>query len=216
MGFVSLGDVCAPHMAVCPIHLYACIDLYAPCMSKQPPDICMSQYPSVHLYIFLCSPYVMGTLRASVHPTCLWIFRGHQYICQEFWCLSVHPFAHQLITVMPGAPHHCGLLLYWTGCLLMSAMLHSVVPFFVVFIMSKASTTMATAMTPPVTVVSSGPSSLLTMAPSLMGSPATSGQHDVVLPPPLTLTLWKCCWPAATSMSCLFRLMPIMSWVLHR
>ena len=46
--------------------------------------------------------------------------------------------------------------------------------------------TMATTTTPLVMVVSSGLSSIssLTMAPSLMGLPATSGQHEVVLPPP--------------------------------
>ena len=38
--------------------------------------------------------------------------------------------------------------------------------------------------TPPVTVVSSGMSSLslVTMAPSSMGLPTMLGQHDVVLP----------------------------------
>ena len=85
---------------------------------------------------------------------------------------------------MPVATHHCGLLLYWIGCLWMSAILHAVVPFFVVFIMSQASTTMAMTNTLPVIVVFSGKSPLLltvTMAPSLMGLPATSGQHDVVL-----------------------------------
>ena len=44
--------------------------------------------------------------------------------------------------------------------------------------------------TPPVTVVCSSTTSLLmpvTMAPILMGHPATSGQHDVVLLPSLTL-----------------------------
>ena len=42
--------------------------------------------------------------------------------------------------------------------------------------------------TPPVTVVSSGMSSLslVTVAPSLMGLPTMLGQHDVVLLPPLT------------------------------
>ena len=58
-----------------------------------------------------------------------------------------------------------------------------------VFIMSQASTTMAMTITPPVTCVCSGMSSLLstvTIAPSLMGLPATSGQHDVVLSPLLT------------------------------
>ena len=55
--------------------------------------------------------------------------------------------------------------------------------------MSQVSTSMATTTTPPVTVVSSGMSSLssVTMAPSLIGLPTVLGQHDVVLPPPLTL-----------------------------
>ena len=69
----------------------------------------------------------------------------------------------------------------------MSAMLHAFVPFFlVVFIMSQASTTMATTTPPLMTVVCSSTSSLLSMvtiSPSLMGPPATSGQHDVVLSP---------------------------------
>ena len=47
--------------------------------------------------------------------------------------------------------------------------------------------TMAMTSTPPVMVVSSGLSSVLsvTMAPCLMGLPATLGQHEVVQPPPL-------------------------------
>ena len=55
----------------------------------------------------------------------------------------------------------------------MSVMLQAVVPFFVVFIMSQVSTTMAMTTTPPVTVVSLGMSSLLstvTMAPLLDGA----------------------------------------------
>ena len=52
--------------------------------------------------------------------------------------------------------------------------------------MSHVSTTAMTT-TPPVMVVSSGLSSVssVTMAPSLIGLPATLGQHEVVLPPPL-------------------------------
>ena len=56
--------------------------------------------------------------------------------------------------------------------------------------MSQASATMAMATTTPVTVVCSGTSSVLTavtVAPSIMGLPAMLGQHDVALPPPLTL-----------------------------
>ena len=49
--------------------------------------------------------------------------------------------------------------------------------------------TMAMTTIPPVMVVSSGLSSIssVTMAASLMGLPATSGQHEVVLLPPLML-----------------------------
>ena len=49
--------------------------------------------------------------------------------------------------------------------------------------------TMAMTTTPPVMVVSSGLSSTssVIMAPSLMGLPATLGQCEVVLPPPLML-----------------------------
>ena len=54
--------------------------------------------------------------------------------------------------------------------------------------MSQVSTTMPMTTTTPVTVVSSGMSSVssVTVAPSLMGLPTTLGQHDVVLLPPLT------------------------------
>ena len=72
----------------------------------------MSLGPWGHLYI----PYVMG-LGASVHLSAI-------------LCLSVHSFATQFITVMPVALHHCGLLLYWTGCLWMYAQLHAVDLFF--------------------------------------------------------------------------------------
>ena len=61
--------------------------------------------------------------------------------------------------------------------------------FFVVISLSQASVTMAMTTTPPVTVVCSGTASLLTtvtMAPSLMGLPAMSGQHDISLLSPLT------------------------------
>ena len=81
----------------------------------------------------ICSLYVMGTWGHLYTPYVLESFGGHQYICQAFLCLSVHPFASQFITVIPVAPHHCGLFLYWTACLWMSAMLCAFVPFFVVF-----------------------------------------------------------------------------------
>ena len=81
----------------------------------------------------------------------------------------------------------CCFLLDWIlGCL----MLHAIVLFFVVFIMSQVSTTMAMTTTLLVTVVSSGMSSLssVTMAPSMLGLTATLGEHDLVLLPPPTLS----------------------------
>ena len=105
-----------------------------------PPYICMPPYiymplhTPVHLYVppIQYVPHVSLDIGGICTPLCFGVFRGHQYICQAFLCLSVHPFASQLITVIPVAPHHCGLLLYWTGCLWIAAMLHAVVPFFVV------------------------------------------------------------------------------------
>ena len=58
--------------------------------------------------------------------------RGHICTSVRYFCVSTSIASH-FLTVIPVAPHHCGLLLYWTGCLWMSAMLHAVVPFFVVF-----------------------------------------------------------------------------------
>ena len=94
-----------------------------------------------------------------------------------------------------------------------------------VFIMSQVSTTIAMTATPPVTVVSSGTSSLLstvTMASSLVGLPATLGQHDVVLLPPLkqgtleVLLALPLCHSSKLCLRCLFRFMLIMQWFLHR
>ena len=95
---------------------------------------------------------------------------GHQHVCQAFWCLSVHP----LFSVCG-----CFLLDGILGCL----MLHAVVLFFIVFIMSQVSTTMAMTTTPLTSDMSS--ISSVTLAPSLMGLPATLGQHDMILPPTL-------------------------------
>ena len=142
-------------------------------MPSYPLYICMFPICPHNPSTSISSPYVMGTWGHLYTQYVLGSFGGHQYICQAFCCLSIHPFASQFITVMPVAPHLCGLLLYWMECLLMSGMLHAVVPFFAVFIMSQASITMATT-TPhvTVTVVSSGTSCILstvTMAPPRWG-----------------------------------------------
>ena len=175
----------APIHPYTPIHSFGCPHTFIyPPYVQTPPEICMSPYP-VNLYVF---PLWYGD-GAICTPQMFWGLGGHQHICQTIWCLSVHSFVFLLITAMPVAPHYCGLLLYWTGCLWMSVMFHAVVPFFVVFIKSQASTTMARSTTLQLTVVSSGTSSLLStiiMAPSLMGLHATLDQHDVFLLPPLT------------------------------
>ena len=113
-----------------------------------------------------------------------------------FWCLSIHPFDVH----------------YASSC-----------TFLVVHYVSVSTSTAMTT-TPPVTVVSSGMSSLslVTMAPSLMGLPTMLGQHDVVLPPPLTprcsggVLAMPLCHISKLHLCCLFRLVPIMPWVLHR
>ena len=142
------GHLYTPIHPYAPIYPYAPIHLYAsyPCVF-----VC-SPYP-------ICSPYVMGTGGICT-----------PYMSWSLWGTSVHlsgilvsvstSIASTFITAMPVALHYCQLLLYWTGCLWMSAMLHAVVPFFVVFIMSQASTIMAMTTTPLVTVVSSGTLSL--------------------------------------------------------
>ena len=84
-GVVSRGGICMPLyiclLYVCPpIHLYAFP--YPPCTSVCSPST-------------ICSPYVMGTYGGSVHLYVLGSLGGHQYICQAFLCLSVHPFASQ-------------------------------------------------------------------------------------------------------------------------
>ena len=189
MVVLSIGSVCMP-----PVCLYA--SLYI-CIAPVHP---YAPYPLEHLYV-LPMPYVLhmswGLSWTSVHSICLGVFWVHQYIFQAFLCLSGHPFPSQFITDILVAPHHCRLLLYWTGWLWISAMLHAVVPFFVVFIMSQASTTTAMTTTPVVTVVCCGTLSLLstvTMAPWLMGLPAISAWCGSAATTD-TKALWGCCWP---------------------
>ena len=154
-----------------PVHLYAPIPPLYICMfslyymfSK-----CHGDFGE-HLY----TPYVFGGISTSVRHFC---------VCQYIHCLSVH-----------NSHTSCSSSL-WVASLLewmpMYVCYASYCRTFLcsVFIMSQASTTMATTTTPLVTAVCSSTSSLLsmvTMAPSLMGLSVTSGHYDVVLPPPLT------------------------------
>ena len=95
--------VCMPLViAICPYTPYICMPLYTHCTS-----VC-----SLYTYV----THVMGIWGHLYTPYIWGSFGGHQDICWIFLCLSVHPFASQFITVIPVAPHHCGSLLYWTGC----------------------------------------------------------------------------------------------------
>ena len=119
--------ICMPHTSIHP-HMSVLLP-YSPvhlCVLPIPYVPHMSGRLQGHLY----TPYILGSLRDVSTSV-------------RHFSVLVHPFASQFITVMPVAPHYYGLHLYWTGCLWMSAMLHTVIPFFVVIIMSQASTSMA-------------------------------------------------------------------------
>ena len=168
------------------VHPYTPIHLYTPIHPHAPPYLhppCIYMFPLYHLF-----PIYHGDFGASVHPTCLGVFwRGHQYICQAISvsvCASICPSVHNSCT-------SCSPSLWVTSSLdWMSVDVHyaSCCCSFLcsVIIMSQVSTTTAMTTTTPVTIVWSGMSSLsmVTMAPSLMGLPATLGQCDVVLLPP--------------------------------
>ena len=176
---------CQAYWYVCLIggHPYISLYIHMPLICP-----CIPPYTSMFPYTSLCFPMSWGFWDASVHLSDISVSVSTS-VC------------HQFIMVIPVAQHHCGSLLYWTGGLQMYAQLHAVDFSFLcsVFIISQAS------------AVCSGTSSLLTpvtMAPFSIGLPATSGQHDVGLPPLLTLR--------NLSLKCLFRPMPIMPWVLYR
>ena len=85
-----------PHTSTCP---YVCMPPVCVYTSICPLYICMFPYT-------ICSPYVMGTWGASVHPNDMGSFMGHQYICQAFLCqcihcLSVHK-SYQLLPIIVG------------------------------------------------------------------------------------------------------------------
>ena len=105
--------------------------------------------PPIHLY-FLPIPYIphMSWRHGAIcTPHMSWgLLRG----ISTSVSISVSVSTSIYLSVYNS---HTSCLSYWTGCLWMSAMLHAVVPFFVVFIMSQASTTMAMTTTPLVTVV---------------------------------------------------------------
>ena len=195
-----------------PVHLYTPVYLYAPWGCKHPH---MSPYFSMHLYVLggICMlwggcrdplhiehlPYILDTSPdmgdASPYvlhaPLIGWLPCAS--VCLEDICMlygkyspyvggwGIPPYVGGL-----GASTHLPGFGAWQYIHWVSIMLY-LVP-FLYFIMSYIST-MAMTTTPLVMVASSGLSSIssVAMAPSMMGLPATSGQHEVVLPPPLML-----------------------------
>ena len=150
----------------------------------------MSEYPR-HLYApmlsctCVCFPHMiwMGGIYA---PVCLGLGGSahhvrHFSVCQYIHCLLVHQSHASCSPSLWVAS-----LLDWM--LMDVCYVSCCCTFLCSFIMSQASTTMAMTTTPPMTVASSVISSYssVTMVPFLMGLPATSCQHDVVLPPLLT------------------------------
>ena len=94
--------------------------VHMPSYICMPPYVCMPQYP-LYICMFphtICSPYVMGTWGASVHPICLGVFWGSSVHLSGISVSVSISIASQFITVIAVAPQYCGMLLYWTGCLL--------------------------------------------------------------------------------------------------
>ena len=189
--------------------LYAPVHSYTPHMFE-----CSKGFRHPHVSpILLCASvcshrllHVVGACRGPLHV-------GHlPYMLDTFPCMGVPPYMSYTPHSFVGFP----VYLYVSGisacvmgnialmlgvwgvfpiCWGLGAsapfdvhMLHLVPSCNSLCLMSHVSTTAMT--TPPlVMVVSSGLSSVssVTMAVSLMGLPATLGQHEVVLPPPLTL-----------------------------
>ena len=112
----------------------------------------------------------------------------HTFICSPA-CLCSRGYC----MCYGGTSHMLGALTYLSGfwCLVSTSIGCPLCFFLYLSYTSLCCKSTSTAMTttPPVTVASSGMSSLslVTMAASLMGLPTMLGQHDVVLPPPLTL-----------------------------
>ena len=145
--------------------------------------VCSSIPPSIPhmlwgLWGSLYTPYIMGILGVSVHQ----YTDRHFCVCQYIHLPLRTEQSYWLLTIIVGHFSN-GWEAY--GCML-SFMLFTCSFLCSVFNLSQASATMTMTTTPPVTVVCSSISSLLTtitMDPCLMGLPAVSGQHDVVLPP---------------------------------
>ena len=157
-------------------------------------------------------PLYTPCLYVPIPPVHLYVLHI-PYVCHMSWELGRHPYTTCLGSLLGASGHLSGISMsvstsiclllhnshtscspllwvasYWTGCIWMSAMLHAVVPFFVVFIMSQASTTKAIATTTQLTCVFWYIISSLShyYGPLLDGTSSNIRlQHNVVLPSPL-------------------------------
>ena len=129
-------------------------------------------------------PPCMGVPSHMFTPHSFIGFPVHQYVLAISACDMGNI---SLMLQVGGVPHLLGVWGASAHGLSICFLVHSSC-MFLLFIMLHFSTTGMTA-TPPVMVVSSGISSVssVTVAPSLMGLPATFGQCEVVQPPPLML-----------------------------
>ena len=157
--YASCTSVCPLHPYAPPYPLYICTTLYTIC------SICH---------------WDLGGIFTPHMPWGLWgrgISASVRYFCvSTSICLSIQNSQTSCFSSLWGC-FFTGLDVCYASC---CSFLYSV------FIMSHVSNTTATITTPPVTVLCSGMSPLLsmvTMAPSLMGLWATLGQYDVVLTP---------------------------------
>ena len=153
----------APICLNTPIHLYAPYPLYIVCFPIFP--ICHGEL-GVHLYtsyvlwyFWGVSVHLSGILVPVITSICLSVHITHASCSPSLWVASLLDWVLIDVCYVSCCCSLClKLLLQWLWLLLLQLL------------------------------VSSGMSSLLsvvTMAPSLMGLPATSHQHDVVLPLPL-------------------------------
>ena len=181
------------------------IHLYNPCTFVDPPrgvytPIC--PHTPVLLYVLIGFCMLWGVIRALLHV-------GHLLTPAPVWgCLPIcytptHSLAFLCISMFWGYLHEIwGIFpLCWRfgGCSpsvggfggISTWGVHMLFLYILLVCCSLLShiSTMATTTTPPVMVLYSGLSSVssVTVAPSLMGLPATLGQCEVVQPPPLML-----------------------------
>ena len=192
-----------PYICTPPVHSYAPWGCKHPHMSSilLSASVCSERHLHVvggcrgplhvgHLPYMLDTSPIWGCLFICLTPThclaSLWIsmLRGYLHVIWGIFPLMLGVWGCSPYVGDLRASAHLSSFGVWKYMHWVSIMLY-LVP-FLQFIMSHISTTAMTT-TLPVMMMSSGLSTIssVTMAPSLMGLPATLGQHEVVLPPHL-------------------------------